>query len=102
VIINDHRGTSGNAVTWVGEHAFKGYRGFWISWVQQGVSLGLIAASSIAGLLISLGIYEDIGWRISFVIGSIVALVSIVFSYSVLLMEGPIFKEYFEKGYCTE
>jgi hypothetical protein len=59
--INDHRGTSGNAVTWVGEHAFKGYRGFWISWVQQGVPLGLIAASSITGLLISLGIYEDIG-----------------------------------------
>jgi len=98
----NHWGTSGNAVTWVGEHAFKGYRGFWISWVQQGVPLGLIAASSITGLLISLGIYEDIGWRISFVIGSIVALVSIVSSYSILLMENPIFKEYFEKGYCIE
>lgn len=89
-------GEWGNAVTWVGEHAFKGYRGFWISWVQQGVPLGLIAASSITGLLISLGIYEDIGWRISFVIGGIAALVGIVLR--ILLMESPIFKKYFERG----
>jgi MFS family permease len=89
-------GEWGNAVTWVGEHAFKGYRGFWVSWVQQGVPLGLIAAAGITGLLISLGIYETIGWRISFIIGGVTALVGIIIR--ILLLESPLFKRYLEKG----
>jgi MFS family permease len=89
-------GEWGNAVTWIGEHAFKGYRGFWVSWVQQGVPLGLIAAAGITGLLISLGIYETIGWRISFIIGGVTALVGIIIR--ILLLESPLFKRYLEKG----
>jgi len=89
-------GEWGNAVTWIGEHAFKGYRGFWVSWVQQGVPLGLIAATSIAGLLISLGIYDTIGWRISFIIGGVTALIGIIIR--MILLESPLFKRYFEKG----
>lgn len=93
-------GEWGNAVTWVGEHAFKGRRGFWTSWVQQGVIFGLIAAAGLNWLLSYAGIYGAYGWRLSFIIGGLAALVGL--GIRLAMMESPIFRVYFERGLLSK
>jgi MFS family permease len=92
-------GEYGGAEGLVAEYAKDSkHRAFWISWVQQGFSIGIIIASSVWAFLIDTmphNIFFDWGWRIPFVLGLIVLIVGAGIRYS--LQESPLFIEFVEK-----
>ncbi len=92
-------GEYGGAATYVAEHAPRGKRGFYTSWIQTTATLGLFMA-----LLIILGIrtymgeeaFLDWGWRLPFLLSVILLGVSIWIRLQ--LAESPMFQKMKEEG----
>ncbi len=92
-------GEYGGAATYVAEHAPKGRRGFYTSWIQTTATLGLFLS-----LLVILGTrtymgeaaFMEWGWRIPFLLSIVLLGISIWIRLS--LQESPAFKQMKEEG----
>jgi MFS family permease len=72
-------GEYGGAATYVAEHAPKGQRGYWTSWIQTTATLGLLV--SLLVILITKNMLSDQqfdswGWRVPFWVSIVMVLVS--------------------------
>ena len=92
-------GEYGGAATYVAEHAPKGKRGLYTSWIQTTATLGLFMA-----LLVILGIrtimgeaaFNDWGWRIPFLLSVVLLGVSVWIRLQ--LAESPAFQKMKDEG----
>lgn len=72
-------GEYGGAATYVAEHAPKGQRGYWTSWIQTTATFGLFI--SLMVILITRGTlseeaFDEWGWRVPFWISILMVIVS--------------------------
>jgi MHS family shikimate/dehydroshikimate transporter-like MFS transporter len=92
-------GEWGGAVLMAVEHAPKGKRGFYGSWPQMGIPIGLISASTVLYFL-SVGLPEEQflawGWRVPFLASMLLVIVGLVIRLKV--SESPLFKKLQEEG----
>ncbi len=92
-------GEFGGAASLVAEFSKNSkHRAFWVSWVQQGFSIGItISALLWTYLLVSIPHPEFIawGWRIAFYVGVVILLIGVVLRFAI--SESPLFKEFVEK-----
>jgi metabolite-proton symporter len=87
-------GEWGGAVLMAVEHGHKGRRGFYASWAQAGVPVGLLLATGIFTLLnVQLTDEQFIawGWRVPFLIGILLLAVGLYIRLAIL--ESPLFKK---------
>jgi MFS transporter, MHS family, shikimate and dehydroshikimate transport protein len=85
-------GEWGGAVLMALEHGHSGRRGFYASWPQAGVPLGLIAATCVVELcytLLGADAFLAWGWRIPFFLSGLLIAVGLVIRLRVL--ETPLF-----------
>jgi MFS family permease len=87
-------GEWGGAASWVTEIASKSkWRGFWASWIMNGLILGSMINSGVFSLVTAAfdrTTFLSWGWRIPFFVGAIVALVGIIIRMT--LEESPVFQ----------
>ncbi|MCR8669971.1 MFS transporter [Agrococcus sp. HG114] len=87
-------GEWGGAVLMAIEHAPKGRRGLYGSFVQSGVPLGMLLATGILALVRALfpgDAFLEVGWRIPFFISILLVIVGYVVRRAV--EESPVFEE---------
>jgi metabolite-proton symporter len=87
-------GEWGGAVLMAVEHGHQGRRGFYASWAQAGVPVGLLLATGIFSLLNAQLTDEQFiawGWRIPFLIGILLLAVGLYIRLAIL--ESPLFKK---------
>ena len=87
-------GEWGGAVLMVVEHGHQGRRGFYASWAQAGVPIGLLLATGIFSLLNTQLSDEQFiawGWRVPFLIGILLLAVGLYIRLAIL--ESPLFKK---------
>lgn len=92
-------GEYGGAATYVAEHAPRGKRGYYTSWIQTTATLGLFMA-----LLIILGIrtwigeaaFSRWGWRLPFLFSIVLLVISIWIRFR--LQESPVFQRMKDQG----
>ncbi|MED5618238.1 MFS transporter [Ideonella sp. BN130291] len=92
-------GEYGGAATYVAEHAPRGKRGAFTSWIQTTATLGLFLS-----LLVILGVrtwltepvFADWGWRIPFLVSIVLLGISVWIRLS--MNESPAFKKMKEEG----
>ena len=92
-------GEYGGAATYVAEHAPRGKRGAYTSWIQTTATLGLfLSLLVIIGIKTSLGdaAFNDYGWRIPFLVSILLLAVSVWIRLS--MNESPAFKKMKEEG----
>jgi MFS family permease len=95
-------GEYGGAATYVAEHAPKGKRGLFTSWIQTTATLGFflsLAVILICRLTISTDNFKAWGWRIPFLVS--VVLLGISVYIRLRLQESPIFAEMKSQGRLT-
>src|SRR5687767_10099208 len=94
-------GEYGGAATYVAEHAPKGKRGFYTSWIQTTATLGLFIALAVI-MLVKLNMPDDKfnaewgGWRWPFWIS--IVLVGISIYIRLKMKESPLFAELKSEG----
>ncbi|OYQ40704.1 MFS transporter [Flavobacterium cyanobacteriorum] len=74
-------GEYGGAATYVAEHAPKGQRGYWTSWIQTTATFGLFISLMVILLtraVLSPEEFDQWGWRVPFWISILMVLVSYV------------------------
>ena len=72
-------GEYGGAATYVAEHAPKGERGYWTSWIQTTATVGLLLSLMViltTRNLLTAEQFDDWGWRIPFLISILMVFVS--------------------------
>ncbi len=87
-------GEWGGAVLMAVEHGHQGRRGFYASWAQAGVPVGLLLATGIFSLLNAQLTDEQFiawGWRVPFLIGILLLAVGLYIRLAIL--ESPLFKK---------
>jgi MFS family permease len=87
-------GEYGGAATYVAEHAPKGKRGLFTSWIQTTATLGLFLSLAIIGILrhsLSVDDFKAWGWRIPFLLSVVLLAISVYIRLK--LQESPIFTE---------
>ena len=86
-------GEWGGAVLMVAEHAQGHRRGFFASWVQAGVPVGLLLATGVFSLftLLPEASFLAWGWRVPFLLG--ILLTAIGFFIRLRVLESPIFAQ---------
>jgi MFS family permease len=92
-------GEYGGAATYVAEHASKGKRGAYTSWIQTTATLGLfLSLLVILGCRLWLGTekFEAWGWRIPFVVSLLLLAVSVWIRLK--LNESPLFQQMKNEG----
>lgn len=92
-------GEYGGAATYVAEHAPDEKRGFFTSWIQTTATVGLIISLFVimgTKALMSPEDFNDFGWRIPFLLSSIMVLVS--FQIRKNMAESPLFESAKKKG----
>ncbi|MBV9533254.1 MAG: MFS transporter [Bradyrhizobium sp.] len=92
-------GEYGGAATYVAEHAPRGKRGYYTSWIQTTATLGLFMALLLILAIRSAmgeGSFGDWGWRIPFLASGILLIVSIWIRLS--LNESPVFQRMKDEG----
>jgi MFS family permease len=92
-------GEYGGAATYVAEHAPRGQRGAYTSWIQTTATLGLfLSLLVIIGIKSALGdaAFSDYGWRIPFLVSILLLAVSVWIRLS--MNESPAFKKMKEEG----
>ncbi len=92
-------GEYGGAATYVAEHAPKGKRGFYTSWIQTTATLGLFLSLGIIILtknLIGAEEFADWGWRIPFLLSILLVGVSIYIRLK--MHESPVFTKLKTEG----
>jgi MFS family permease len=95
-------GEYGGAATYVAEHAPKGKRGFFTSWIQTTATLGFFLSLAVilaCRLTISTDNFKAWGWRIPFLVS--VVLLGISVYIRLRLQESPIFAEMKSQGKLT-
>lgn len=92
-------GEYGGAATYVAEHAPKGKRGFFTSWIQTTATLGLFLSLGIIVLsknIIGAAAFADWGWRIPFLLSILLVGVSIYIRLK--MHESPMFSKLKTEG----
>ena len=92
-------GEYGGAATYVAEHAPKGKRGFFTSWIQTTATLGLFLSLGIIVLtknIIGADAFADWGWRIPFLLSILLVGVSIYIRLK--MHESPMFSKLKSEG----
>jgi MFS transporter, MHS family, shikimate and dehydroshikimate transport protein len=84
-------GEWGGAVLMVVEHGHKGKRGFYGSWVQAGVPVGLLLANGVFALCTRMPDADFLawGWRIPFLLGIVLLVVGMFIRLQIA--ESPLF-----------
>ncbi|WP_242346018.1 MFS transporter [Anaeromyxobacter terrae] len=91
-------GEYGGAATYVAEHAPKGKRGLFTSWIQTTATVGLfLSLLVILGTRMALGPkFEEWGWRIPFILSALLLAISVYIRLQ--LQESPVFKRMKAEG----
>ncbi|MFI5451587.1 MFS transporter [Pedobacter sp. UC225_61] len=92
-------GEYGGAATYVAEHAPKGKRGFFTSWIQTTATLGLFLSLGIIVLsknIIGATAFADWGWRVPFLLSILLVGVSIYIRLK--MHESPMFTKLKTEG----
>ncbi len=85
-------GEYGGAATYVAEHAPANRRGFWTSWIQITATAGLFVSLLVilaTRYSMSKEAFNDWGWRVPFLVSSLMVLVSYVIRRN--MHESPVF-----------
>ena len=96
-------GEYGGAATYVAEHAPKGKRGFFTSWIQTTATLGLfLSLLVILACRTALGTeaFEAWGWRIPFLLSILLLIVSVYIRLQ--LSESPVFQKMKAEGKASK
>ncbi len=95
-------GEYGGAATYVAEHAPRGKRGFFTSWIQTTATLGLfLSLLVILGCRTALGPeFDEWGWRIPFLLSIVLLAISVYIRMQ--LNESPVFLQMKEKGKTSQ
>ena len=92
-------GEYGGAATYVAEHAPSDKRGFFTSWIQTTATLGLFMSLGIILFtrnLIGVEAFNQWGWRVPFLMSSLLVFVSIVIRLK--MNESPLFVKLKKEG----
>ncbi len=92
-------GEYGGAATYVAEHARDDNRGYATSWIQTTATLGLfLSLMVILGCRLSMSVenFEAWGWRIPFLMSSLLLMVSVYIRMQ--LSESPMFQQMKDEG----
>ncbi len=91
-------GEWGGAVLMAVEHGHKGKRGYYGSWVQAGVPVGLLLANGVFKLCSQMPEDDFLawGWRIPFLLG--IVLLGIGMFIRLQIMESPLFSKLSKEG----
>ncbi|WP_199117291.1 MFS transporter [Pedobacter sp. ASV28] len=92
-------GEYGGAATYVAEHAPKGKRGFFTSWIQTTATLGLFLSLGVIVLtknMIGAAEFADWGWRVPFLLSIVLILVSVYIRMK--MHESPMFSKLKSEG----
>jgi len=92
-------GEYGGAATYVAEHAPKGKRGFFTSWIQTTATLGLFLSLLVilaCRTLLGTEAFEAWGWRIPFLLSILLLIVSVYIRLQ--LSESPVFMKMKAEG----
>jgi len=92
-------GEYGGAATYVAEHAPKGKRGFFTSWIQTTATLGLFLSLGVIVLtknIIGAEEFADWGWRVPFLLSIVLILVSVYIRMK--MHESPLFSKLKSEG----
>ncbi len=91
-------GEYGGAATYVAEHAPKGKRGLFTSWIQTTATVGLfLSLLVILGTRLMMGPkFEEWGWRIPFILSALLLAISVYIRLQ--LQESPVFKRMKAEG----
>jgi metabolite-proton symporter len=87
-------GEWGGSVLLALEYGHRGKRGFFASWPQSGVPLGLLSSAGVVQLIQSGMTEEDFrawGWRVPFLLSALLILVGLLIR--VRIMETPLFRQ---------
>jgi len=87
-------GEWGGAVLMTVEHGHEGRRGFYASWVQAGVPVGLLLATLVYwgfSSSMSEAAYLSWGWRVPFLLGGLLLAVGMFIRLQI--MESPVFEQ---------
>ncbi len=84
-------GEWGGSVLLAMEYGHRRNRGFWASWPQMGVPIGLILSTVIVNIFSSQSNFESFGWRIPFFISA--ALIIIGLWIRLRVFETPLFAQ---------
>ncbi len=86
-------GEWGGAVLMAVEHGAAGKRGFYASWVQAGVPVGLLLANAVFMLVSTMeeGAFLSWGWRVPFLLG--VLLLGVGMFIRLKIIESPVFTQ---------
>lgn len=92
-------GEYGGAATYVAEHAPKGEKGYWTSWIQTTATVGLFI--SLMVILITKGAmskeaFDDWGWRVPFWVSILMVFISYVIRKN--MDESPVFAKAKSEG----
>jgi metabolite-proton symporter len=96
-------GEWGGAVLLALEFGHRGRRGFYASWPQAGVPLGLLASTGVVALLKSTLAEEaffDWGWRVPFYLSGLLVVVGLLIR--IRIMETPLFSALKERNEVAE
>ncbi len=90
-------GEWGGSVLLALEYGHKRNRGFWASWPQMGVAVGLVLSTIAVSVFQSPGkaFFESIGWRIPFIISALLILIGLYIRLRIL--ETPLFNKILEE-----
>jgi len=92
-------GEYGGAATYVAEHSPNNKRGFFTSWIQTTATLGLFLSLGVILLtrtIIGVDNFMDWGWRIPFILSSVLVLLSIYIRLK--MKESPLFEKLKTEG----
>ncbi|MFV3335360.1 MFS transporter [Pseudomonas sp. NY15437] len=96
-------GEYGGAATYVAEHAPKGKRGFFTSWIQTTATLGLFLSLLVimaCRTVLGTEAFEAWGWRIPFLLSILLLIVSVYIRLQ--LSESPVFMKMKEEGKASK
>lgn len=92
-------GEYGGAATYVAEHAKRGTKGFWTSWIQTSATIGMFLSLVVIFFTRSVLSVEDFdawGWRVPFWISILMVYISYVIRKR--MSESPAFSKLKEEG----
>ncbi|MFN8324816.1 MAG: MFS transporter [Flavobacteriaceae bacterium] len=92
-------GEYGGAATYVAEHAPKGQKGYWTSWIQTTATVGLFISLMVILLTkaaLSKEAFEEWGWRVPFWVSILMVLVSYMIRKN--MHESPVFAKAKSEG----
>ena len=85
-------GEYGGAATYVAEHAPKGEKGYWTSWIQTTATAGLFVSLMVilaTKTLLSKEAFDEWGWRVPFWVSILMVMVSYIIRKN--MHESPVF-----------